>query len=229
MKSNVTMLSTDRMLFGVTVKQHTENSFISISDLQKAYETGRWEQGWTDRRINNVLQSHTVHERIYYLLYERGIVKTGKPAFIEMVEKEGIVKVMRGLKMWKVTGKGDNKSVYCDPYIWVLLALEMNPMIYAKVVMWLTDSLIFDRLEAGDEYQPMNSAIKTIVKNPDYPKFAKTINIKVFGKHQTGMRQLGSASQLKMVASIEKFITNSINMGFLKTENDILKAIKTYT
>ena len=90
------------------------------------------------------------------------------------------------------------------------------------------DKSIFNRIEAGSEYKPMNAAIKTIVPNPDYPKFAKLINQKVFGCHQTGMRNLASAKELRKIADIEKFITNAIEQGWLKTETDVENSIINY-
>jgi len=228
MKTNVILKSKDRNLFGVIIKQQTQNGFISITDLQKAYEIARWQHGWSDKRVNDILSSTSSKERIFYLLKERGVIKTDITAFMEMVDKEGVVKVLKGLQVWKTTGKGESKAVFCDQYIWVLLALEMNPLLYAKVIIWLTDSLIFDRLEAGSEYKPMNQAISTIIREPSYPLYAREINAKVFGFHQTGMRNLASAKELNKIADIEKFITQSVKMGFLKSEADIVKAIKSF-
>lgn len=228
MKSNVILKSTDRILFGVTIHQSTKDQLFSVSDLQKAYETGRWQHGWSDRRINDILQYVPVQERLFYLLHEKGSIKTTLPAFMEMVKKEGIVKVLKGVGLWKATGRGENKMVMCDPYVWVLLAMELNPIIYAKVVMWLTDTLIYDRIDAGNEFMPMNSAIKEVVKSPDYPSFAKTINNKVFGRHQSGMRNLASAKELRKIADIEKFIIQAIKNKFITNEAQIIKAIENY-
>lgn len=228
MKSNVVLSSSDRELFGVTIRQNTKEQFLSVTDLQKAYEKARWQYGWSERRVNDILQHEQVQNRIYYLLLESGFIKTSLSTFMEMCKNEGVTKVLKGLGVYKTTGRGSDKTVVSNPYIWMLIAMELNPMIYAKVVVWLTDSLIFDRLEAGTEYKPMNSAIKEVIQNPDYPKFAKAINSKVFGQHQTGMRNLASAKELRQIADIEKFVTQSIKMGFLRSEANILKAIETY-
>ena len=141
--------------------------------------------------------------------------------------------MLKGLGVWKTTGRGANKSVTADPYIWVLLAMELNPMIYAKVIIWLTDTLVFDRIEAGTEYKPMNGAIKSVLGgNPDqavYIKVARAINKKVFGQHQSGgMRNLASAKELRKIADIEKFITNIISQKLIQTEDQILNAIQNY-
>ena len=228
MKTNVVMKSADRNLFGIVIKQETKGQSLSVTDLQKSYELARFQYGWSDRRINDILQYKPVQERVFYLLQEQGLIKTGLPAFMEMVEKEGIIKVLKGLGVWATKGRGENKSVYCDPYIWVLLAMELNPMIYAKVVMWLTDSLIINRIVAGTEYKPMNSAIKSIVPAPNYQQYAREINIKVFGRHERGIRDTATESQLATVAEIEKFLTKSINIGMCKNEKYVFGIIQNF-
>jgi len=223
MKNNITLSSKDRELFGVTIRQNTKESFLSVTDLQKAYEKARWMYGWSDKRVNDILSSQDTKERVYYLLRERDLIKTEIPAFMDMIEKEGLTKVLKGLGVYKTTGRGDNKSVMADPYVWVLLAMELNPMLYAKVIIWMTDSLIFDRIEAGSEYLPMNSKIKEIIQSPDYPKFARLINKKVFGHHQSGMRNLASAKELRKIAEVEKTIITAIDNSWIKSEEDLIK------
>jgi hypothetical protein len=226
MQSNVVMTSKDRELFGVTIRQNTKESFLSVSDLQRAYEKARWVYGWSDKRINDILSSQDTKERVYHLLKEREIIKTEIPAFMEMVKNEGLTKVLKGLGLYKTTGRGENKTVMTDPYIWVLLAMEMNPMLYAKVIIWITDSLIFDRIEAGTEYLPMNARIKSIIPQPDYSTYAILINKKVFGEHKTGMRNLASAKELRKIADIEKTVVAAIDNNWIRTEEDLIKFLR---
>ena len=221
-KQNVILSSTDRELFGITIRQNTKESFLSVSDLQKAYEKARWIYGWSDKRVNDILSSIDTKERVYFLLKERDLIKAEITVFMEMIEKEGLTKVLKGLGLYKTTGRGSNKSVMADPYIWVLLAMELNPMLYAKVIVWLTDSLIFDRIEAGSEYLPMNAKIKDITNNPDYPKYARLINTKVFGEHKTGMRNLASAKELRKIAEIEKTIITAIDNKWINNEAQLV-------
>jgi hypothetical protein len=233
MKTNVTLESTDRELFGVTIRQGTKPSFLSITDLQLSYEKARWQYGWQQQNIPSLMQGKQFQERLYHLLFERNLIKIEISIFTEMVETEGIVNVLKGLDVWKTTGRGSNKTVMADPYIWVLLAMELNPMIYAKVVIWLTDSLIFDRIEAGSETRPLNGAINGMLNGKaspeNYKKIYIAINKKVFGQHiKGGMRNLASSAQLKQIIYIEKFIINAIDNGWLKTEADVIKAVETY-
>lgn len=228
MKSNVILKSTDRNLFGITIRQNTKEQFLSVTDLQKAYEIARWQYGWTERRISDILNYDITKERIYYLLKERDFIKASLSVFMDMVKSEGITKVLKGLQVYKTTGRGESKQVMTDPYIWMLLAMEMNPMIYANVVVWLTDTLIFDRIEAGNEFKPMNSAISTILISPNYPLYAKEINKKVFGEHISGMRNLASAKELRKIADIEKMIIKAIENKWLNTESEIIKFIQEF-
>lgn len=229
MESNIVLNSKDRELFGVTIKQETKTGFLSVSELQKAYEVARWKYGWSERRIDNIMQTNDFKERVFYLLEKQGFIKTNILGFMNMVEKEGVTKVLKGLGVYKTTGARENKSTYANPYIWILLAMELNPMIYAAVVTWLTDSLIFDRIEAGDEFRPMNNAIKGIVSNPNYSKYSIAINERVFGKHLTGMRNLASAQELRKITKIEQFISQGINMGMIRNDEQIMYAIAKFS
>ena len=190
--------------------------------MQKAYDVARWQYGWSDRKVADIMQTKEFKERVFYILESKGFIKTNILGFMDMIEKEGIAKVLKGLGVYKTTGARQTKQTYCDPYIWILLALELNPMIYANVVIWLTDTLVFDRIEAGTEYMPMNSKIKEIIPNPNYQTYAKLINKKVFGKHVAGMRNLASANELRQIADVEKQIITAIDMNWIKNEKDLI-------
>lgn len=229
MESNIILKSKDRNLFGVVIRQETKTGFLSVSDLQNAYEIARWQHGWSDRQIKDIMQTKNFKESVYYLLFNQKIIKADFLAFMELVEKEGVAKVLKKLGVYKTTGRGESKTTFADMYVWLLLALELNPILKANVILWFGDTLIIDRIEAGDEFRPMNNAIKSIVKNPDYKKYAIAINEKVFGKHLTGMRNLASAQELKKITKIEQFITQGINMNMINEDKQIMYAISNFS
>lgn len=229
MKTNVILKSVDRELFGTTVRQHTSTEMLSVTDLMKGYEKARYMHGWSVRRINDVLKYKTFQERLFYTLEELGLIKTTIVVFMEMVEKEGVAKVMKKLGVWKTTGRGENKMVVANPYIWIALALELNPKIYAKVVVWLTDGLIVNRIEAATNYKPMTSAIKEIANKPNYKDIAIAMNERVFGRHEKGIRNTASVEQLSLITKIEESIFQFIKMGAIDSEAGVFALIKRYT
>lgn len=114
--------------------------------------------------IHYFLITAFVIERIYYIIIEQifnEVDKTTKtsfyekdkngkttkswfyenfkdcPSFKEYVKENGITKVLKQLHLYRMTGRGENRKVMCNPYIWVLVAMEMNPILYAKVVGWI--------------------------------------------------------------------------------------------
>jgi hypothetical protein len=223
MKTNVILKSSDRNLFGVPIRQETKTQMLNVSDLQNAYETARFENGWNEQNIASLMQGKAFKERVYYVLEKQGFIKVEISMFMESVKSQGISKVLKSLGVWKTTGARQTKTVFCNPYIWVLLAMELNPKIYATVVMWLTDSLVFNRLEAGTEYLPMNDAISNIIEKPQYFKYAILINKKVFGKHVSGMRNLANTNELRKIADLEKTVITAIENNWIKTESDLIK------
>jgi hypothetical protein len=83
-------------------------------------------------------------------------------------------------------------------------------------------------MDAGDKFKPMNGAIARLLLKPDYPIYAKEINKRVFGEHITGMRNLASAKELRLISEIENTVTKAIEHGWVETEEAILKLIRTY-
>lgn len=226
MKTNVILKSESRELLGTVIRQKTENGFLCLTDLQQAYDKARIEFGWSDRRINDIISTQTFKERTYYILKELKIIETEFSVFIQMLDNQGIVDSFKKLQIWEMKGKGSERLVWVNPYIFVGIALEINPKLYAATVLWLTDTLIFDRKEAGGNYLPMNVAINTKLGLSEYWKYAELINVKIFDKHEKGIRNLASKEDLKKLAYIEDFLTKLINMEYIKTEKDLVEAIQ---
>ena len=221
MKTNVTLQSTDRNLFGVTIRQETRTRFLSLTDLQIAYDNIRTKEGWSERTVDKILRNKINHERIFYILEQQGFpINHQIWGFTEQVDKEGIAKVLKNLKAYKTTGRGDNRTVNCDPYIWTLVAMEMNPKLYASVITWLGDKLLLNRIEAGNMYRGLMNSVGKF-PNPNYVRVAKGLNHIVFGKHETGIRNTGSAEQLKKLEDLEKQFAFSIDMGYIKTQKQL--------
>lgn len=228
MKTNVVMQSQgSRELYGVVIRQETKDSFLSLTDLQEAYLHARVENGWSDRgSISSLLNLKENSERIYYLLKEQDFIKVDIFTFMKDVEENGIIKTLKALNVYKTTGRGENKQVFCNPYIWVLVAMELNPQLYAKVIIWLTDKLIPNRIDACDLNKDLRSVLCRNIENPDYREINRALNIKIFGYHQTGMRNLASEEELKKLNTLQENIAFCIERGYLKNNEEIIEEIK---
>lgn len=225
MKTNVTMISKDRVLFGVTIRQDTKNQFLSITDLQEAYTRARIERGWVNKNINEILAGIENSDRIYFILKELGIINIEKSMFIEQVSKRSLIKVLKEYGVYKTVGARNNRHVSCNPYIWVLLAMELNPELYAKVVIWLTDNLIINRIEAGDKY---NALCRAASKFPDvdYRVIAKGLNYIIFDIHETMIRNQATQEQLKELDDLQKMLAFSIDMGYIKSFDELVEEMR---
>ncbi|GAA4393355.1 hypothetical protein [Hymenobacter koreensis] len=225
MKTNVVMLSPDRELFGIKVRQESKTERMSLTDLQSAYEVGRTQYGWSEKRIDHVLNQKENAERIYYLLISQDFIKVDFHTFMETADSKGVVKVLKGLGVYQTKGRGGNKATWCESSIWMLVAMELNPMLYAKTVLWLRDQLLVNRVVAGNNYKMFSEALKSIGVS-DFSKFAQALNWVVFGSHQNGMRNLATAEQLKQLADLEDKMAFSIRMGFIQSEDNALNALR---
>ena len=200
---------------------------MSLTDLQEAYTHARVMNGWAEKRIDHIINQKEKAERIYYLLVEQKIlINVSFSTFITDVETNGIVKVLKNFGVYKTTGRGENKQTVCNPYIWVLIAMELNPMLYAKAVTWLTDKLICNRIDACDLNNNLRSVLWHKIEKPDYAEINRALNIKIFGYHKTGMRNLASEEELKRLNVLQENIAFCIQRGYLTDNESIIGEIK---
>ena len=242
--TNIIMKSKDRILFDVVIRQDTKDSFLSLSDLNDAYIRAREINGWADRDMNNILMTDFVIERIYYVIIEQIFSKKNEndkttkswfyenfkdcSSFKEYVKKNGIAKVLKQLHLYRMTGRGENRKVMCNPYIWVLVAMEMNPILYAKVVGWITDGLILRRIEASTLNKKLADAIKNKFQNPEYWKINVALNERVYGEHMRGIRNTSKEQGLISLNGLQEVMAYLINHGIINNQEELLQKIKEY-
>lgn len=229
MKSNIVMNSPDRELFGVKIRQETKTEFLNLSDLQEAYTRARVLNNWANKgHFQDILGQKENIERIYCLLDELKIINSDFSDFIETCESTSLLKVLKKLKVYKTSGARHTRTVWAHPAIWVMIALELNPRLYAKVSIWLADKLILNRIEAGNFYKSLSKALGKFKANGeqiDYVKLAKALNHKVFGKHEAGIRNFATKEELQKLYELESNISFAIDMGFIKNFHQTIHTI----
>jgi hypothetical protein len=222
------MLSPDRELFGVKIRQQSQTGQMNLSDLQAAYEVARHQYGWSEKRIDHLLGQRENAERLFYLLQDQDSINVRFDTFMESIENKGIVKVLKEAGVYVTKGRGATKATWCNAYVWVLVAMELNPMLYAKTVVWLTDSLLINRIEAGTMYKGLSSALRRLgyQKPDDYAIVARALNYVVFGRHEAGLRQAATSQQLKELAGLEEKTAWAIDMGMICSSNQLLDSLR---
>ena len=186
-----------------------------MSDLQLAYNVERIKYGWSGKVVQDVLASVNNRDRIFYILQKQGFINSSLTEFTEMIEKQGATNTLKKIGVYVTRGRGDNKSTSCNPYLWMLIAMEMNPMLYGEVVVWMTDKLILNRIEAGDFYKELSRSISKF-NDVDYGALAKALNHIVFGKHESGIRNTGTEIQLRQLRDLELNLSFAIDSGLIK-------------
>lgn len=138
------------------------------------------------------------------------------------------------MKLAYKKGKGEEQKWYINPYLFVMIALELDPKIYTEVIMWLTDGFIEDRNEAGDAYVKMCSALYRMANEQEKKLFkeiissvAIAINYIVFNKHEDGIRNMATKSELNDIISMENIITGiAVDNGFAKNIDEVINYLR---
>jgi len=130
MKTEVIM---KRELFGSDISQKSKSEFFSATDLVRA--GNKW-------RMLNSLPFFNMQEWLRQ--------KSTKD-FIKELEKV--------YEKVKIAGRGRNAHTWVHPFLFIDLALAINPKLKIEVYKWIYDELIKYRNNSGDSYKKMTGAL----------------------------------------------------------------------
>jgi hypothetical protein len=215
----------DRNLFGIIIRQETKTGFLNLSDLTEAYTQARVRNGWVEKNIDRIMVDNI--ETIFYLLEKQGVIKLQMSSFMETVKDKGFAKYMKSIGAYKTTGARKTKTIWVNPYIFVMVAMDLNPLFKAHVIGWLTDQLIINRIEAGNFCKALNSSIQKF--HPDgtqYMTLAKALNHIIFNKHEAGIRNTGTKEQLRDLANLEEKMAFAIDMNYITSFDMLLSELR---
>ena len=160
-------------LCGILIRQNKEG-LLSLTDLQKVYDLIRFDYGWTEKNIHNLIQRQHIKDRIKDVLNLNGIKI-----------KDISAKSLKDNNLWQTVGSRGTNNVMCHKYIWLILCLELNPIIYGMVYYLFTD-IELESESTEDVF----------------------INHKVFGKHIPGIRSIASEKDLQKIADIKRLLSS---------------------
>ena len=130
MKTEVIM---KREIFGEIISQKSKSEFFSATDLDRA--GNKW-------RVDNGMP--------FFKKEEWYRTKSTKEFIKELENKFGVV---------KIPAKGRNSHTWIHPYLFIDMALAINPELKIHVYEWLFDKLIEYRNDSGDSYKKMCGAL----------------------------------------------------------------------
>lgn len=226
----------ERPLLNGIVRQRVDNGMLCLSDLTEVNDDICALKGFKIRRVRDFFMNESEREYITELLELDGVfMKAEKSAFTEQAKNKGLISALKSIGKYSTKGRGDNKSTYCDMYIFVAIAQWLNPMLRAYVTKWVTDSLILNRIEAGNNFNMLCSTISDKIiptlesenaKKFIYSNFTKLINKKVFGRHDNDLRQIASKEQLSNLNKWETKLTTLIEVGYISNYQEAKEYIE---
>jgi len=144
----------ERELFGRVISQKSKSEFFSATDLVNAGNKWRMEKDMSQFNLAQWLK------------------KEGTLIFIEAMEKEFGQVIIKG--------KGRNSVTWVHPYIFIDLALAINPELKIQVYSWIYDFLIKYRNDSGDSYKRMVGAVYCKFANKSaFPRYIQDYASKI--------------------------------------------------
>ena len=192
----ITEVEMKRELFGKEIKQKSKSEFLSATDLVKAGNIWRVMNGLELFKLTGWLAKKSTKE------------------FIEQIEAE------YGSAITRATNK--KYYTWLHPFLFIDLALAINPKLKVEVYKWLYDELLKRRNSSGDSYKRMSGALYINTSNKNY--FTKDIQTYCrLIRQSCGVEDWQSASE-KQLAKRDKIHENvALLCDVLKNNDDAVR------
>lgn len=145
MKTQVIM---KRDLFGNEIRQQSKTQYLSAKDLLTFGNKWRVSNGLPIMKLQDWLHKNNTEEFVRELEIEYGVKS-------------------------KIATKGRYGETWMHPFLFIKLALSINPKLEVKVMEWLYDNLLQFRNDSGDSYLKMSGAL--YFNSTNKKKFPKAI------------------------------------------------------
>lgn len=150
----VTEVIMRRELFGHEICQKSKSEFFSATDLVRAGNTWRVANGMGLFSMNDWFNQKSTKE------------------FISELEKQ--------FGQVKISGRGRGIHTWVHPYLFIDMALAINPSLKIEVYGWLFDHLLRYRNDSGDSYKKMTGSIFHACTNKsEFPSMISKIAHKI--------------------------------------------------
>lgn len=208
MKTNQIMI---RPMGMFSVEQRTKDSMFNATALLKQ---------WNETvKSGNVLIPHLDGVLKYKEkdLYDYMNIGPTKDLIKVVMAKENI----SDQRMVVNTTRGKYGGTWLHAVMFVDFCMWINPSFKYDVIKFVYDRMIEFRINAGDAYKELGSAVQKIVA-PNFmcvamKKVGEALNWIIFNKHEKALRNKhGDEGQMRSLFDLEREIAMLINKGFVK-------------
>jgi hypothetical protein len=188
---------------GNAVSQRTSDKFFNATELLALYNS----DSQTTKRFDDFWRNQNVQE------------------FVKEVENDLILNPANSTHFnnanisWQST-RGRNGSTWMHPYLFVKFAMWLSPKFELQIIKWVYDNLIDFRVDAGDYYKEMCSALKDYHERNDdvihpyiYVNEANLLNMLVFNNVKAKQRNDASELELALLNDLQQY-----NMHLLESD-----------
>jgi len=200
-----TAVKMKRKFLNSEITQNSKTGFFSATDLFREGNLFRLQNRLQPLKMTDWLQQKNVKEFIASLQESFGIVK--------------------------ISGRGRGNHTWVHPYLFIDMALAINPKLKIKVYEWIYDSLIKYRNDSGDSYKKMTGALYLTISNKS--QFRDTIidiakkikiecNVTDWQKASEGQLQLRDKihEYIALLSDILRNINNLVDVAIKKAKDE---------
>ena len=191
-------LELSTLFFAKVIQYSEENNFF------QEYHNGRAEFVSEDRKN---------HEKAWKFFYPEGNGKPKDGYVLHHINPEWRYKDIERYSQWNVE---DLQMMTKSEHLSLHKKLGFE---------YILDDREKQLLEACDLNNNLRRAVCAKIDNPDYAGINRALNVKIFGYHQTGMRNLASEADLQRLNKLQENIAFCIERDFLKSNADIIREI----
>lgn len=202
MKTNQIMI---RPMGGFKVIQRTKDGFFCATELLAQWN----EKSGMKKEVTKFFDLQSTSELIKVIM-ERENLNTQDSTYLKT--------------------RGKNGGTWMHPILFIDFAMWINPKFKYDVIKFVYDELIKFRNLAGDAYPRMCAAVYTILPKDVFKQkvsdLAKSLNIIVYGKHESEMRnKIGDEAKIREMYELEQQIAQWIELGFIKNYQELKQAL----
>lgn len=218
------------------VKIRQVDGYLNLSNLVEAYTVSRIKFKWNKTlRPEKLLESNI--DRVYSILRRQKLINVSLTDFARSINEKGFNEVIKESNSYIVTGARDTKTVWVNPYIFLLVAHLFNDAIYRHCIAWGIfpstgdegyegHKLLLRRIEAGkfniEFYQ-------TLIKfDPDWLMVGTMLNYIIFNNIEPNVRLLATKKQLAELDSFQSGLAFCIKFGVITSYTQLIERMKIF-